>query len=58
MEDSDALNPSFSDKSKHYYMATLKESETVIDSFIANFTWSPKSERDFVDMQVSNYFRR
>ena len=47
-EPKEDLNPGFSEKSKYFYMATLKKSEAVIDCFTAHFTWSPKSEHDML----------
>jgi hypothetical protein len=53
MASSDELNPGFIEKNKYFYMATLKESEAVIDCFTARFTWSPKTEQEMADVQVS-----
>ena len=52
MASSDELNPGFNEKNKYFYMATLKESEAVIDCFTARFTWSPKTKQEMADVEV------
>ena len=52
MASCDELNPGFTEKNKYFYMATLKESEAVIDCFTARFTWSAKTEQEMADVHV------
>jgi hypothetical protein len=52
MASCEELNPGFTEKNKYFYMATLKESEAVIDCFTARFTWSAKSEQEMADVHV------
>ena len=36
------------EQSKYFYMATLKQSTSVVDSIKANFSWSPLSEKELL----------